>query len=240
MLCCNHVLCLVLQALERQWEAQSIDFANYWLMKRSFWLWHRSGSLAAAATQEKLSVAMAMAFQNTSCMVLLRWQQWVALQQERRHRLGQAFALVVDAEQQNGLQQCFGVWQRYRRQGQLLSAKSDVALLHSQRRMLQDIFSTWAAYTAAMKADVQPDSPFLSPRNSKVCLRVLAAPWYMPCHDSDCACKSSHQLRDCSILMIGVAGMLGISPQCMLAKAWEIGSSLCLFSRTVLQGFNMS
>lgn len=34
---------------------------------------------------------------------------------------------------------------------------------------LQDMFSTWAAYTAAMKADVQPDSPFMSPRSSKVC-----------------------------------------------------------------------
>ncbi len=35
--------------------------------------------------------------------------------------------------------------------------------------MLQDMFSTWAAYSAAMKADVQPDSPFMSPRSSKVC-----------------------------------------------------------------------
>ena len=128
---------LFLQALERQWEAQSTDFANYWLMKRTFWLWHRSGSLAAAATQEKLSTAVAMAFQNTSSMVLLRWQQWVALQHERRHRLAQAFTLVMDADQHSSLQHCFGVWQRYRRQGQLLSAKSDMALLHSQRRMLQ-------------------------------------------------------------------------------------------------------
>ena len=126
-----------LQALERQWEAQSTDFANYWLRKRSFWLWRQSGALAASATNEKLSKAMSMAFENTSSMVLMRWQQWVALQHERRRRLAQAFALVVETDERSSLQHCFGVWQRYRRQGQLLSAKSDVAFLHSRKRVLQ-------------------------------------------------------------------------------------------------------
>ena len=78
-----------------------------------------------------------MAFENTSSMVLMRWQQWVALQHERRHRLAQAFAVVADTDERSSLQHCFGVWQRYRRQGLLLSAKGDVAFLHSQKRLLQ-------------------------------------------------------------------------------------------------------
>ena len=123
--------------MERQWEAQSLSFANYWLLKRSFFHWHHAQSVQAAATAEKLTAAVALAFQNTSSMVLLRWQQWVQLQHERRRTLQAAFLCVTKADGQSRLRLCFERWQSYRQQGQLFSAKSDVALQLSQRRMLQ-------------------------------------------------------------------------------------------------------
>ena len=43
----------------------------------------------------------------------------------------------MDADESSSLRLCFERWQNYRRQGQLLSAKSDVALQLSQRRILQ-------------------------------------------------------------------------------------------------------
>ncbi len=126
-----------MQALERQWEAQSVDFASYWLMKRLFFQWRHTHSVQAAATAQKLTAAVALAFQNTSSMVLMRWQQWVELQHERRRRLQAAFMSVMEADESISLRVCFERWQSYRRQGQLFSAKSDVALQLSQKRMLQ-------------------------------------------------------------------------------------------------------
>lgn len=128
---------MVLQALERQWEAQSVDFASYWTMKRLFWSWRQAHSQQATATAAKLNAAAALAFQNSSSMVLTRWWQYVELQRERRRRLQAAFISVMDADESCSLRLCFERWQSYRRQGQLLSAKSDVALQLSQRRNLQ-------------------------------------------------------------------------------------------------------
>ena len=128
---------MVLQALERQWEAQSVDFASYWMMKRLFWRWRHVHSRQATATAAKLNAAAALAFQHTSSMVLMRWQQFVELQRERRRQLQAAFVSVMDADESSRLRLCFERWQNYRRQGQLLSAKSDVALQLSQRRVLQ-------------------------------------------------------------------------------------------------------
>lgn len=136
-----------MQALERQWEAQSIDFASYWLMKRLFFQWRHTHSVQAAATAQKLTAAVALAFQNTSSMVLMRWQQWVELQHERRRRLQAAFLSVMEADESTSLKVCFERWQSYRRQGQLFSAKSDVALQLSQRRMLQVSTSGNAMWT---------------------------------------------------------------------------------------------
>ena len=133
--CC--IISPAMQALERQWEAQSVDFASYWLMKRLFFQWHHTHSVQAAATAQKLTAAVALAFQNTSSMVLMRWQQWVELQHERRRRLQAAFLSVMEADESTSLRVCFERWQSYRRQGQLFSAKSNVALQLSQRRMLQ-------------------------------------------------------------------------------------------------------
>lgn len=127
----------VLQALERQWEAQSVDFASYWVMKRVFWRWRHAHSQQATATAAKLTAAAALAFQTTSGMVLMRWQQFVELQRARRRRLQAALISVMDADESSRLRSCFERWQTYRRQGQLLSAKSDVALQLSQRRILQ-------------------------------------------------------------------------------------------------------
>ena len=126
-----------MQALERQWQAQSADFASYWLMKRLFWRWRQVHSQQAAATAEKLSAAVTLAFQNTSSMVLIRWRHFVELQHEQRRRLHTAFIAVMEADESSSLRLCFERWQKYRRQGQLLSAKSDVALQLSQRRVLQ-------------------------------------------------------------------------------------------------------
>ena len=106
-------------------------------MKRLFFRWRHAHSVQAAATAEKLTAAVALAFQNTSSMVLMRWQQWVELQHERRHRLQTAFLSVMEADEATSLRVCFERWQRYQQQGQLFSAKSDVALQLSQRRMLQ-------------------------------------------------------------------------------------------------------
>lgn len=89
------------------------------------------------ATAAKLNAAATLAFQNTSGMVLTRWCQFVELQHERRRRLQAAFISVMDADESSSLRLCFERWQNYRRQGQLLSAKSDVALQLSQRRILQ-------------------------------------------------------------------------------------------------------
>ncbi|KAL3156620.1 hypothetical protein ABBQ38_000907 [Trebouxia sp. C0009 RCD-2024] len=159
---------LATQALERQWEAQSVDFASYWMVKRLFWKWRQVQSQQATATTAKLTAAAAFAFQTTSGTVFTRWQQFVQLQRERRRRLQAAFVSVMEADVSSRLRLCFERWQNYQRQGQLLSAKSDVVLQLSQRRILQDMFSTWAAYTSAMKADMQPESPFMSPRSSKL------------------------------------------------------------------------
>ena len=128
---------MVLQALERQWEAQSVDFASYWTMKRAFWTWRQVYSQQTTATAAKLSAAAAFAFQNISSMVFTRWWQFVELQRERRRRLQAVFISVTDADESSSLRLCFERWQSYRRQGQLLSAKSDVALQLSQRRILQ-------------------------------------------------------------------------------------------------------
>lgn len=128
---------LVLQALERQWEAQTVDFASYWMVKRLFWKWRQVHSQQATVTATKLTAAAAFAFQNTSGMVFTRWQQFVQLQHERRRRLQAAFVSVMEADDSSRLRQCFERWQNYRQQGQLLSAKSDVALQLSQRRILQ-------------------------------------------------------------------------------------------------------
>lgn len=70
-------------------------------------------------------------------MVLTRWQQFVELQRERRRRLQTAFISVMEADESNSLRLSFDRWQNYRQQGQLLSAKSGVALQASQRRILQ-------------------------------------------------------------------------------------------------------
>ena len=126
-----------MQALERQWESQSVDFASYWLIKRLFFRWRHAHCVQAAATAEKLTAAVALAFQNTSSMVMMRWQQWVELQHERRRRLQAAFLSVMEADGQSSLRRCFERWQSYRQQGQLFSARSDVALQLSQKRMLQ-------------------------------------------------------------------------------------------------------
>ena len=127
----------VLQALERQWEAQSVDFAGYWLMKRLFWRWCRLHTQQAAATAEKLSAAATLAFQTTSSMVFMRWQQFVELQHERRRRLHNMFESIMIADESSMLRMCFERWQSYQRQGQLLSAKSNVVLQLSQQRVLQ-------------------------------------------------------------------------------------------------------
>lgn len=126
-----------MQALERQWEAQSVGFASYWLMKRLFFQWRHAHSVQAAATAQKLTAAVALAFQNTSSMVLMRWQQWVELQHERRRKLQTAFLSVMEADESSSLRVCFQRWQSFRQQGQLFSARSDVALQLSQKRMLQ-------------------------------------------------------------------------------------------------------
>lgn len=126
-----------MQALERQWEAQSADFASYWTVKRLFWRWRQVHSEQATALAAKLTAAAALAFQNTSGMVFIRWQQFVELQRERRKRLQAAFVSVTEADDSSRLRLCFERWQSYRRQGQLLSAKSDVVLQLSQRRILQ-------------------------------------------------------------------------------------------------------
>lgn len=128
---------LVLQALERQWEAQSVDFASYWMVKRLFWKWRQVQSQQATATTAKLTAAAAFAFQTTSGTVFTRWQQFVQLQRERRRRLQAAFVSVMEADVSSRLRLCFERWQNYQRQGQLLSAKSDVVLQLSQRRILQ-------------------------------------------------------------------------------------------------------
>ena len=128
---------LALQALERQWEAQSVSFASYWIMKRLFWRWRQVHSQQATATVAKLTAAAAFAFQNTSGMVFTRWQQFVELQRERRRRLQAAFVSIMEADDSSRLRLCFERWQNYQRQGQLLSAKSDVVLQLSQRRILQ-------------------------------------------------------------------------------------------------------
>ena len=128
---------LFVQALERQWEAQSVDFASFWLIKRVFFRWRHAHSVQAAANADKLDAAVALAFQNSTSMVLLRWQQWVELQHERRQKLHTAFLSVMEADEQSAVRSCFQRWQSYRQQGQLFSAKSDVALQLSQRRMLQ-------------------------------------------------------------------------------------------------------
>ena len=94
---------MVLQALERQWEAQSVDFASYWTMKRLFWRWRQVHYQQATATAAKLNAAAALAFQNTSSMVLVRWQQFVELQHQRRRRLQAAFVSVMDADESNSV-----------------------------------------------------------------------------------------------------------------------------------------
>ena len=43
----------------------------------------------------------------------------------------------MEADEQSAVRSCFERWQSYRQQGQLFSAKSDVALQLSQKRMLQ-------------------------------------------------------------------------------------------------------
>ena len=128
---------MVLQALERQWEAQSVDFASYWTMKRLFWTWRQVHSRQTTATAAKLNAAAALLLHNTGSTVLTRWWHFVELQRERRRRLQAAFISVMDADESSSLRLCFERWQNYRRQRQLLSAKSDVALQLSQRRILQ-------------------------------------------------------------------------------------------------------
>ena len=157
-----------LQELERQWEAQSSSFAHFWLKKRAFWQWHSSFSTALAASQDQLAAAAEMAFANAARSAFGRWQRFVGLQREGRERLHAAFLRVAAGDAAASKQLCLGAWKQFVQLRRRQTERSDVAVRHAELHLLQSVLGTWAAFTSAMRAEVDPSSPFLSPRSAKV------------------------------------------------------------------------
>ena len=178
-----------LQELERQWEAQSSSFAHFWLKKRAFWQWHSGFSTALAASQDQLAAAAEMAFANAARSAFGRWQRFVELQREGRERLHAAFLHVAAGDAAASKQLCLGAWKQFVQLRRRLTKRSNVAVRHAELRLLQSVVGTWAAFTSAMRAEVNPSSPFLSPRSAKVRVQMCVT-----------ALSTSHNVGVCSCL----------------------------------------
>ena len=50
-----------------------------------------------------------------------------------------------------------------------VEARSSALRQELQQRHLGQLFNGWASYAAAMQADLEPDSPFRSPRSGQAC-----------------------------------------------------------------------
>lgn len=97
-----------------------------------------------------------------------RWKLFVELQHERRDRLRAAFEVVVEADAQQVLQKALEAWQGAITRSQVVAARSDTGFERTRLRRLGEIMALWSAYAVAMRTELDPGSPFLSPRNAKV------------------------------------------------------------------------
>ncbi len=119
-----------------------------------------------------------MAFANAARSAFGRWQRFVELQREGRERLHAAFLRVAAGDAAASKQLCLGAWKQFMQLRRHQTERSDVAVRHAELRLLQSVVGTWAAFTSAMRAEVDPSSPFLSPRSAKVrgdvCVTMLS------------------------------------------------------------------
>lgn len=58
--------CGMWQLLERQWEAQSVDFSAQWCLRRHFWLWRQGAKTQADVSEGKAQRAMRFAFESST------------------------------------------------------------------------------------------------------------------------------------------------------------------------------
>ena len=63
-----------------------------------------------------------------------------------------------------------------------MEARGHILRQELQQRHLSQLFNGWAAYAAAMQADLEPDSPFRSPRSGQACRLTTRFPGTLISH----------------------------------------------------------
>ena len=87
-----------------------------------------------------------------------------------------------------------------------------------QQRHLSRLFNGWASYAAAMQADLEPDSPFRSPRSGQA-----RSPTLFPESLQSCQVKPTYSLQAHACLLHNASGTRAAHhhhPSCHRVVAW--------------------
>jgi hypothetical protein len=136
------------------------------LQRRALYTWRAALAAAAAEEEQKTEMAATFARRTSLGAALRQWGAWMEFQQLRRQRLA-ALLANLDGGPTPGRHQLVHCWQRWRQavqQGQRLATLADELAGRRAAAQLAQVLDVWAAYTRAMRAELDPGSPFASPR----------------------------------------------------------------------------
>lgn len=142
-------------------------------VERAFRAWVAAASAARDAERAKLVLAAQHAFLSGASYAFARWRSYVALQGRRQQALAGALSAVAEQESAALL---LRTWRSWRGAVEVLARHAErieLALERAQRQRVTLVFGTWASYARAMRAELQPGSPFLSPRKASHDARIV-------------------------------------------------------------------
>ncbi|GAB4814569.1 hypothetical protein N2152v2_001615 [Parachlorella kessleri] len=150
----------------RKRVAMAQDFHSSWCLQQALNTWRETVNDNAAELERKLQLATSFAFENTMGYAFLRWVRFVELRRRQRQKLAAVFEMVISEEESVLVRRCWAGWQAALAWKRQTAAQACVLAARQGAKLVQEVFNVWWSYTRAMRADPDPDSPFLSPRLS--------------------------------------------------------------------------
>ncbi|KAG1659453.1 hypothetical protein FOA52_007923 [Chlamydomonas sp. UWO 241] len=136
-------------------------------LRRALAAWRAAAAQLADVSAENAEAAEDHWKAATASKTLGAWSEWAAIAGARRAALTRVLQSQVDAENKALILSSLLALRELVSRRVSMFDMAEAASTRRTARVMGEVFDVWHAYTAAMRADLDPGSPFLSPRSTK-------------------------------------------------------------------------